>query len=415
MNSHLSSTSHSADSPRITLTRREFATCAVAASIGTQLSTSAASEAERAPTDNRRWRVAIIGHTGQGDYGHSHDVAFTDRPDTEVVAVADPDEAGRNKAITRSKAARGYADYREMLAKEKPQLVALASRWSHERHATGRAALEAGAHIYSEKPFTETLAEADDLLALAERQHAKIAVAHQIRLAPSTVQMKKALGEGLIGELLEIRAWGKQDDRAGGEDMIVLGSHLFDLMRLFAGDPLWCSARVLSQGHDITRADARRVNEQIGPVAGDSVQAHFAFPNGVNGSFTSRKALRETIGPWGIEFVGSKGKARMLVEIFPSLYVLASAKWDAHGREEKWQRLASDPGLALSAEERGFGPGNRRVVDDWLAAIRDDREPACSGEAATKSLEMIMAVYRSALSGQRAMFPLAERGHPLAG
>jgi predicted dehydrogenase len=55
------------------------------------------------------------------------------------------------------------------------------------------------------------------------------------------------------------------------------------------------------------------------------------------------------------------------------------------------------------------------VVDDWLAAIRDDREPACSGEAATRSLEMIMAVYQSALSGGRATFPLTQRAHPLAG
>ena len=162
--------------------------------------------AERVPA-NGRWRAAIIGHTGEGDFGHSHDVAFSNRPDIEVVAVAEPDESGRGQAIARSKAARGYADYREMLSKEKPELVALASRWSHERHAMGRAALEAGAHIYSEKPFTQTLAEADDLLALAQHYRAKITVAHQSRLAPSTILMKKALADGLIGELLEIRAW----------------------------------------------------------------------------------------------------------------------------------------------------------------------------------------------------------------
>jgi predicted dehydrogenase len=279
----------------------------------------------------------------------------------------------------------------------------------------GRAALEAGAHIYSEKPFTQTLAEADDLLALAKRTGAKITVAHQIRLAPSTVHFREALANGLIGDLLEIHAWGKQDDRAGGEDMIVLGSHLFDLMRLFAGDPRWCSARVLHDGREITRADARNVKERIGPVAGNSIHAQFAFDKGVNGFFTSRKDLRTTVGPWGIEFGGSKGTARMLVEIFPSLYLLAPSAWDAKGRAQTWRRLESDPGISLSAEERGFGPGNRRVVDDWLAAIRDDREPACSGEAATRSLEMIMAVYQSALSGGRATFPLTQRAHPLAG
>ena len=45
------------------------------------------------------------------------------------------------------------------------------------------------------------------------------------------------LREGRLGQLLEIRARGKEDTRAGGEDLIVLGTHCFDLMRYFAGDP----------------------------------------------------------------------------------------------------------------------------------------------------------------------------------
>ena len=52
-------------------------------------------------------------------------------------------------------------------------------------------------------------------------------------------------------------------------------------------------------------------------------------------------------------------------------------------------------------------------MDDWLDAIQKDREPACSARAATKSLEMIMAVYHAALGGRRVSLPLEERGHPL--
>ena len=64
--------------------------------------------------------------------------------------------------------------------------------------------------------------------------------------------------------------------------MIVLGSHVFDLMRLYAGDAVFCTARVLHQGREFTRSDARKVKEQIGPVGGDEVCAQFAFANGVN-------------------------------------------------------------------------------------------------------------------------------------
>src|SRR3954471_15715184 len=71
------------------------------------------------PAASDRFRCAVIGHTGRGDYGHGMDVIFNDRDDCEVVAVADPDEQGRAKAAARCHAARSYADFREMLAKER--------------------------------------------------------------------------------------------------------------------------------------------------------------------------------------------------------------------------------------------------------------------------------------------------------
>lgn len=359
-------------------------------------------------------RAAILGHTAEGDYGHGLDVIFNDIPGVEVAAIADPDAAGRAKAAARCGATRQYADWRELIEKERPQLVCLAPRWTHERHAMGMAALRAGAHVLSEKPFTTTLAEADELLATADRSGLKIAVAHQMRLAPSIVNLQKTIGDGLIGDLLEIRAWGKQDDaRAGGEDMIVLGSHVFDLMRLFAGDAAFCTARVLHEGRELTRADARKVKERIGPVGGDEVFAQFAFANGVNGTFTSRKKLRQTIGHWGFELVGSKTTARILCDVFPAIYVLKAGAWEPAGRTDQWQRFEGDP-AGLTADERGFGPANRRVVDDWLDAIAKNREPTCSGRHATKSLEMIMAVYQAALNGARMPLPLKDRQHPLA-
>src|SRR5437899_12449649 len=102
-----------------------------------------------------------------------------------------------------------------MLEREKPQLVSVAPRWTDQHHAMALAALAAGAHVYLEKPITRTLAEADELLAVADRAGLKIAVAHQMRLAPSILFLQASLEGGLIGDLLEIRAHGKQDQRAG--------------------------------------------------------------------------------------------------------------------------------------------------------------------------------------------------------
>jgi predicted dehydrogenase len=387
----------------VRLSRRQF-TMGILATIGAH---------RLAAADAPPLRAAILGHTGEGDYGHALDIVFNDLPGVEVVAVADPNEAGRTKAAQRCKAARQFADWRELIQQEKPQLVCLASRWSHERHAMGMAALRSGSHVLSEKPFTTTLAEADELLATAEGAGLKLAVAHQMRLAPSIVNLQKAVADGLLGDLLEIRAWGKQDDaRAGGEDMIVLGSHVFDLMRLFAGDALHCTARVLHEGRDLTRADARKVKERIGPVGGDEVTAHFGFANGVNGTFTSRKRLRQRVGHWGLELIGTRTSARILCDVYPAIHVLKPGAWAADGRTDQWQRFEGDP-AGVPAAERGFGPANRRLVRDWLEAIAAKREPVCSGRHAMKSLEMNMAVYHAALGGTRVALPLKDRSHPL--
>src|SRR5688500_16338833 len=100
-------------------TRRDVLAAAAAAFVLPRFARAA-----DAPT----YRAAVIGHTGKGDYGHEMDVVFADRPGIEVVAVADPVDAGRAKAQAKTKAARAYADFREMLEKEKPQLVSVAPR-----------------------------------------------------------------------------------------------------------------------------------------------------------------------------------------------------------------------------------------------------------------------------------------------
>ena len=369
--------------------------------------------AELSNANGNNFRAAIIGDTGKGDYGHGLDVVFNDRPNIQVVAVADPNPTGRAKAVEKSKALRQYDDYRVMLEQERPQLVSIATRWTDQHYAMAMAAFKIGAHVYMEKPFTQTLVEADELLATADKARLKIAVAHQMRLAPSIRYLKQAIDAGLIGDLLQIRAYGKQDARAGGEDMLVLGTHLFDLIRFFAGDPVWCAARVLWKGGDITRRDARTVAEQIGPVAGDEIEAQFAFANGLIASFTSRAKLRETIGHWGIEMVGSKANVRILADVCPTIYLSKPGKWETSGKTDQWRRLESDPTINATEAERGFVPANQRVVDDWLDAIKKNREPICSGRAAMKALEMVMAVYHAGLSGARVTMPLTDRTHPL--
>ncbi len=351
-------------------------------------------------------KAAVIGHTGRGDYGHGLENIFAGRKDAAVVALVDPDEAGRKRVAAKIGAPQSYADYREMLKREHPQLVSVAMRHGDRHHEIIGECLRAGAHVYAEKPFVTAPHEADELLATAEKFRLKIAVAHTMRMMPIMVRMRQAVREGLIGDLVQMRAHGKQDPRAGGEDMMVLGSHLFDLMRMFAGDPVLCSARVSQNGREITRDDRRVVKDNVGYVAGNEVFAQFTFASGTQATFTSAAKLRETLGHWGIELLGSKGAARINCDISPNIFVRRPGEWTAKGKSDAWEPF--DPALVQAPPEHNLGP-----VGDWLNAIATNREPECSGRNGAWAVEMVCAVYASALKKAQVAFPLAPRTHPL--
>src|SRR5262245_60742161 len=96
-------------------TRREFMKASSLGAAG--LSLLAAQGPSQ--TSSRKYRACVIGHTGRGDYGHLGD-AFTMFPNITVVAVADADEKGRLRWAQKLKVPESYADYRQMLQKEKP-------------------------------------------------------------------------------------------------------------------------------------------------------------------------------------------------------------------------------------------------------------------------------------------------------
>jgi len=357
--------------------------------------------------DETRLRAAVIGHTGRGDYGHSLEQIFQGRSGVELIALADPDATGRARTARTLGVNRTYADWRELLRLETPQVVVVAQRHADQHGEIVLACVEAGAHVFVEKPFVRSPDEADVILAAAARKKRKIAVAHTMRMMPVVEQFRKKVEDGLLGELVELRAFGKQDTRAGGEDMMVLGTHLFDLMRLFLGDPRWCSARVLVDGRDITVADRRLVKDDVGWVAGDQVTAIFAFDRGINATFTSDARLREMTGHWGLEFRGTKGVAKLNCDLSPTVFLRTTTPWSAEGRREEWTPL--DPALVKNVPVHTTGP-----VTDWLEAIAQDREPEGSGRDGAWAVEMVSAVYQSALRGGRVTFPLQQRQHPLA-
>ncbi|HVA92122.1 MAG TPA: Gfo/Idh/MocA family oxidoreductase, partial [Chloroflexota bacterium] len=255
-----------------------------------------------------RFRAAVIGHTGHGNYGHHIDASFAEIPAVELVAVADPDDVGRQAAQDRTGAPRSYVDYREMLEQERPNLALVCPRWCDQREAMITACVQAGVQgIYCEKPLAPTLVAADAIQAACGAAGVRLIVAHRSRENPYMQWLRALLADGALGKVEAIRAHGKCDHRAGGLDLAVLGPHLFDQMRYLVGAPLWVSAYVTQAGRPIERADATDGPEGVGSIAGDRISATFAFGDGVLGYYETYRGDRAGEHWYGFEVHCTRG------------------------------------------------------------------------------------------------------------
>ncbi len=360
------------------------------------------------------YKVAIIGRTGRGNYGHGLDTVWRDVPRTTVVAVADENDAGRAAAAQRTGAPRAYADYREMLDKERPQIVSVAPRWLDCHRDMVLAAVSYGCHVLLEKPMCRNLEEADEMVDACERAHVQLAICHQTRYSPRVAQIEALIRAGRLGDILELRGRGKEDRRGGGEDLMVLGTHIMDLMRLFAGDPVSCFAHVLENGKPVTPNEVRDGAEGIGPLAGDEIHALYRFQSPTVATFSTHRARHGAAQRFGLHILGSRGAVTLRTGSLPAAHFIEDPSWSPGRSGAEWIPITSAGlGAPEPLADGGLHMGNVLIAKDLIASIEDGRRPRGSVYDGRAALEMILATYASHRADAPVRLPLAERRHPL--
>ncbi len=388
------------------MNRRQFLITASAS-----VAVGAMTSAQGAP-ESGKYKACVIGDTEAGGYGHSLHMVFAGRPDVSMLAVADPNEAGRSKRAAECGAPRSYADYREMLEKERPDLVAIAPRWTLKHKEYFLACADMGAHGIMEKPLCVDLQEADEMMAVLDARKLKWSIAFNMRATPTLQHLHKAIcEEGLIGTLLELRGRGKEDPRAGGEDLIVLGVHVFDLMAWFTGArPDWCFADISCNGQPATPDKVGEATEGLGPIVGDTIHALFGFRGGVAGYFDSAKNPDTKDTRFGLDLHGSKGIVTIRLGAAPYVAWLDSPIWTANRLDLQWKAIPGAPAFAIHDPQREtYAP----IIRDLISAIEENREPQVSLKDGRNALEMTQAVFESCVQGGRVPMPLRDRTHPL--
>ncbi|WP_269523576.1 Gfo/Idh/MocA family protein [Coraliomargarita parva] len=369
------------------------------------------------------WRVGVYYDTSQsGLGGHLTHLAFKGLPRTEIVALVDSNHEGIDERRQLVGAAKHYASLPDMLDSESIDILVVCSRLPGEHAEPLAAAIARGIHVYCEKPLTAGLQEADHIVDEAAQQGIRIAVAHLGRYAQVFQTAKRMIEAGEIGRVLSFYGRGKEDHRGGGEDMLVLGTHILDLACFFFGKPLHVSADITYEGKPIKAGECLETAEPIGPVAGDEVWSAYQFANGVRGWFESRRGMSERGVRMGITIVGTTGTLAVRFDDERKLRLSRSpfppedeAQFVDVPMPDDGEIPGADP--LECGEYQGFHlyflRNNRRAAWDLICALEEGREPLSCAQDAQVVLEMIYGAYASQLSGRRIAFPLCERRHPL--
>jgi predicted dehydrogenase len=378
----------------------------------------------------KTWKIGIVKDTSKAMLGlHGLHNAFQGLPNTEVVALVDSNSEKLELKMECVGAKRHYFSLKTMLEQEKPDIVILCSRHPYDHLPQIKLVAEHKCHIYCEKPLTVELSEFNQIARLVEKHKIKLCMAHPMRYDLGFLTMKKILEDGKIGKPLCISGSGKCDHRGGGEDLMVLGTHILDYQNFIFGKPQYVMAEVKKDGHFIKSGELELTVEPIGPTAGDEIFAGFGFAEGVRGTFRSCRDLYDPkygITHMGVTITGSKGvlsmrfcdgpspKPRLLISRQPGLHEEYARFEEVVLTETRHIPGAEAPDYSLYGNlGRIFPWANRFAAWDLMQSIEQDRLPISNIYNAGITLEMIYGIYTSSLSGKRINFPLHDIAHPL--
>ena len=321
-----------------------------------------------------------IGLIGCGGITVNHLTAYKE-DGLKVIGLCDLNEeatAARQKEFYPE--AKCYTDYHELLADETIEVVDIALHPAPRAEAI-EAALQAGKHVLSQKPFALDIDVAARLADLADEKGLKLAVNQNGRWAPYVRYIQQAINEGLIGDVHAINIFLNWDHTW------IKGTAFESIHHIILYDFAvhWIDMAVnyfKGQEAELATGSIRKATEQsITPpmMGGTTIQFTNGFANlGFDGHSKQGSLERFTI-------TGSKG---VLTSIGPLL----------KGSEVK---LETEEGVAVAQlEGEWFNDGFRGTMGELLCAIAEDREPFNSARNNLKTLEAVFAVIKSADTGQ---------------
>ena len=340
-------------------------------------------------------KTITAGCIGTGSIAHVHARGLQAQTDVSLVAVANPGRAKRDSFADEYGVERRYADS-DTLIQDTDIDAVIISTPNRYHHRYALSALRAGKHVFLEKPMACSTAEVTELTRIAKETGRSLMVGHMWRFDREARYVRRAVADGRIGRVFRTTAYGvhtgwgpsgwfTDPELAWGGAMADMGIHAIDTTRFLLGDPqpVRVYARIES-------------NMRKGPLDDTGITV-VEWDNGVTSLIES--------GWWQPHMDGPEGAARLYgtagyASLFPT-----RIESGAEGNDENADITVDTPPASVTARTEHCDQYIYTAqIAEFIAAIREERQPIPGGAEGTVNVRIVEAAYASSRTGQAIVF-----------
>jgi predicted dehydrogenase len=322
-------------------------------------------------------------------------------PQTEVRAIAEPDDVYRNRACAQT-GLDGHADYVELLDRDDIHLVAIFLPHNECPEAVEKAAA-LGKHVIVEKPMASTSAGIRRMIDAARKGKVALTPPYCWRAHPASRQIKQLVDAGALGRIVALEGrcaagspsryltdnlspWLVEKEAAGGGPMHNLGVHWIDLFRWFLEDEAQTVTGMVSHTqHSLDVEDNSFAIMRFRGGATATLDISYSVPKAYPAGRDLFLSVRGTLGTisWSPAWGGSDD------EVF-----LVSDHVDYEDGPVNTLQIGSRAVTGYGGIS-GFA-----YLRETIDAITEGREPAITGSDGLRAIEVVEAIYQSADTGR---------------
>jgi UDP-N-acetyl-2-amino-2-deoxyglucuronate dehydrogenase len=316
------------------------------------------------------YRVAFI---GCGKRAQEHAVGVLADHRCEVIALSDiSTESAEALNANFGLNATLYTDHKEMLAKEKPDIV-LICLWTPLHLPVFRDCAEAGVKaVLSEKPMSATWGECQEMARISETTGCQLTFTLQRRFATGNQTVRRLIKDGKIGQVLRM-------DLYSPPNLLDCGIHTFDQAMSYMDE---------TPAKWVLGAVDTSVTHNWFNVPSESVATGLiVFENGVRANIQAGGPDMDIWG--GVRVIGSEGFLEVM--------------WDG---EIRGGSIYADPSWKPEVEVTPAAEQMKGLVSNALDCLETGKEPELSAIKALRASEIIFAFYESVRRNARVELPL---------